>query len=137
MSLSDLLSLEAAGILAAAGALTGLTVKVWPVVRRLGRFLDDVQGEPARPGAPARPGWGERLSAIEARQGATVERLDNLETSQLKVITRLESVESTTERVRAQTENSHTTNLRDDLDHVTGLVTDLHHRHGTTRSKEH
>lgn len=38
----------------------------WPRWRKFGHFLDDALGEPARPGAPARPGWAERLSNIEA-----------------------------------------------------------------------
>lgn len=43
----------------------GLIKKVWPLLRRLGDFLDDVAGEPARPGVPARAGLMERVQRIE------------------------------------------------------------------------
>lgn len=143
MTLNDLLSIESAAILAAASALTAFVGKAWPVARRLARFLDDVQGEPERPGVPARPGWGERLAGIEGNQTTlkteqreALIRLKRVETSQGDVVTRLERVEDVTERVRAQTENSHATNLRDDLDAVADQVRDLHHRHGRTRRKD-
>ena len=43
----------------------GLIKKVWPLLRKLGDFLDDVAGEPARPGVPARAGLMERVQRIE------------------------------------------------------------------------
>ncbi|MFD0772657.1 hypothetical protein ACFQZ2_01830 [Streptomonospora algeriensis] len=57
------------------GAVVGATVligagrKVWVFARRIGHFLDDVSGEPERPGVPARPGLMERVAAIEDRLG--------------------------------------------------------------------
>lgn len=42
-----------------------VVVKLWPLLRKLGHFLDDVAGEPARPGVEARPGLMERLARIE------------------------------------------------------------------------
>lgn len=50
---------------------TGITViivgarKTLKMLRRVGHFLDDWVGEPARPGVEARPGVMERLHAIE------------------------------------------------------------------------
>ncbi|QVJ00318.1 hypothetical protein KGD82_16275 [Nocardiopsis eucommiae] len=55
----------------AAAVVTGVTVitvgvrKVLATLRRVGHFLDDWAGEPARPGVDARPGVMERLHAIE------------------------------------------------------------------------
>ena len=63
----DPLVLTAAGVVVAlAGLATFLLVKVWPALRKFSWFLDDVIGEPARPGVPARPGISERLAALEA-----------------------------------------------------------------------
>ncbi len=49
-------------------ALAWLAWKVWPVARKLSHFVDDVAGEPARPGFPARPGLMERLQTVESKQ---------------------------------------------------------------------
>ena len=46
-------------------AVAMMAVKLWPLFRKLGHFLDDVAGEPARPGVEARPGLMERLARIE------------------------------------------------------------------------
>lgn len=43
----------------------GLLRKLWPLLKKLSDFLDDVAGEPARPGVPARPGLMERVQSIE------------------------------------------------------------------------
>lgn len=43
----------------------GVIRKLWPVVKKLADFLDDVAGEPARPGVPARAGLMERVQRIE------------------------------------------------------------------------
>lgn len=42
-----------------------LVVKLWPIVRKLSRFLDDVTGEEARPGFERRPGLMERVGTLE------------------------------------------------------------------------
>lgn len=55
---------------------------VWPAVRcvkRLDAFLDDWNGEDARPGSPRRPGIPERLSVLEGRSQATETRLAAIE----------------------------------------------------------
>jgi len=43
----------------------GVVRKVWPLLKRLADFLDDVMGEPARPGVPARLGLMERVMRVE------------------------------------------------------------------------
>jgi hypothetical protein len=60
-------------ILAVCGALVVLAgggvvvVKLLRVIKRVGDFVDDWQGEPARRGVPARPGVMERLESIEGQ----------------------------------------------------------------------
>ena len=40
-------------------------VKLWPYGQKLMRFIDDVAGEPERPGFQSRPGLMERVARIE------------------------------------------------------------------------
>lgn len=42
-----------------------LVRKCWPAVRKFTHFIDDVAGEPDRPGVPGRPGLMERVAYIE------------------------------------------------------------------------
>jgi len=53
-----------------------LIVKVFPVIRKFVAFVNDVAGEEARPGTPARPGLFERLSRIEDVQQDMVKKVD-------------------------------------------------------------
>jgi len=72
------------GAAAVAGALLGLwklTVAGWRMARRLGHFLDDWVGEPARPGQPARPGFPDRLASVETHMGRMCDRLGDVETT--------------------------------------------------------
>lgn len=64
--ISDLILLApwAAAIL----ALAWLAWKVWPVARKISHFIDDVAGEPSRPGFDARPGLMERMQIFEEKQ---------------------------------------------------------------------
>lgn len=45
--------------------LSGITIKLAPLFRKLQQFLDDFQGEQARPGVPERPGVMKRLETLE------------------------------------------------------------------------
>lgn len=60
----------AAALLAILGGLavfTGrLLYRIWARLMGFLDFLDDIRGEPARPGVAARPGVMERLQAVEA-----------------------------------------------------------------------
>ncbi|MFB7496109.1 hypothetical protein ACFC09_15680 [Streptomyces sp. NPDC056161] len=67
------------GALSLAG---GLATGVWRIARggaRLGRrvdeFIDDWQGEPSRPGVPARLGVMERMVGLESRMGGVEQDL--------------------------------------------------------------
>lgn len=61
----DLTIAQAMLWIAAAGALVTLVVKLWQPLKAFSDFLDDVKGEPGRPGVPARPGLMERVGSIE------------------------------------------------------------------------
>lgn len=87
---------------------TWVTVKAWPVIRRLNRFMDDVAGTPARPGVPASPGLMERVASLE---------------DDVRI-------------VKGEVKNSHRSNLREDLDGVAAGVRELHQRWGTSPRKE-
>lgn len=45
--------------------IAGITVKLWPILKKLQQFLDDFQGEEPRPGVPERPGVMKRLETLE------------------------------------------------------------------------
>lgn len=47
------------------GAIIWLVKVAWPFVRKLSHFVDDVAGEPDRPGVPGRPGLMVRVAHIE------------------------------------------------------------------------
>lgn len=53
-------------IAAAITAAWALLARIGPLLRKAAHFIDDVAGEPARPGQPARPGLMERVAVIEA-----------------------------------------------------------------------
>lgn len=55
----------ATGISALTGAAVGLR-KLVPILRAFFAFINDVAGEPARPGVPARPGLVESVSLLRA-----------------------------------------------------------------------
>ena len=70
-----------AAVATGVAAIVGVLVVVVPLVgwalriaRKFGHLVDDLAGEPARAGAPARPSLMERVAVVEAR---TVELLPN------------------------------------------------------------
>lgn len=58
------------------GLVTWIVVKLFPVVRKFVAFINDVAGEEARPGRPARPGLFERLGNIENTQQEMVKKVN-------------------------------------------------------------
>src|SRR5262245_60622699 len=102
-----------AGLLAAAAVLTAIGVIGRAVVvgvrffRKFSQFLDDLIGEPARPGFPeGRPGLFDRLASIEAKQAA--------------VVATLAALEARTAAVEAQLHPNGGDSLRDRIDRLTG-----------------
>lgn len=68
-------------LLLVVGTLVGIIaflVKAFPIVRKLIAFLNDVGGEEARPGFPARPGLFDRIHSIELLQASMSDKLDNV-----------------------------------------------------------
>jgi HAMP domain-containing protein len=81
--MTEPLSAVTSAILIAAGLVAALTVLLkaagWMLrtIRRLGDFLDDWNGEPARPGVPRRPGHLERLGNVESSVRRIEEQMHN------------------------------------------------------------
>ena len=69
---------QLAGWLAALGVV--ITAARWalPRLRRVVHLIDDLSGEPARPGHPRRPGLMERVSAVEDGLAVVEERTREL-----------------------------------------------------------
>ena len=70
-------------IAAGLAAIAYIVRSVSRALRRVGHFLDDWFGEPARDDQPARPGVMARLGRIENRQARTEQRVGSME-SELK-----------------------------------------------------
>lgn|SRR5215831_469226 len=72
--------LLAAAIIAALGVIGKGLVWLYGVMRKLNQLLDDLAGEPPRPGFPdGRPGLFARLESIEGKQADVVARLAAVE----------------------------------------------------------
>lgn len=73
-----------------------IVVKLWPVVRKTNAVLNDLSGEKARPGVPARPGVMERLQQVEkhAYQASFHSRPNNGTSSHDKLMGKLEHLET-------------------------------------------
>lgn len=94
-------------VAAALTAIIGLLVIAWKggrrglvFARRVVHLVDDVLGEPAHGSQPARPGWGDRLGAIEADLSA----------------------------IKAEMHPNHGSSLRDVVDRVERRVERVEHR---------
>ena len=51
---------------------------VIPFARKVSHFIDDVAGEPERPGVPARPGLMERFAKVEEKQDEQAKALETV-----------------------------------------------------------
>lgn len=71
--------------IAALVAFVLLVVKIWPLLASFKDFMDDVKGEAARPGVPARPGLMERISRMEDRSETTGSKVDAMSISLAQV----------------------------------------------------
>lgn len=61
-----------------AGTVFASVKYVFPAIKGLIDFFDDVKGEPARPGVEARPGLMDRLASVESIQKANSRTLDTV-----------------------------------------------------------
>jgi len=90
---------------------------VLPAVRKMVHLVDDLAGQPARPGVPAQPGVMERLATIETQQRADLTvraRLDRIESTltqlddgQKAIIGRQDKQDHDIQRVAAQLAKFH------------------------------
>jgi hypothetical protein len=58
------------------GAIFAAFKWVIPFARKVSHFIDDVAGEPARAGVPARPGLMERFATVETKQDEQAKALE-------------------------------------------------------------
>lgn len=78
-------------VLLVAAILLGV-VKAFPVVRKFVTFVNDVAGEEARPGFPARPGLFDRIHSIEITQQSVSDKVDSIEIAQRDMAGKVEKV---------------------------------------------
>ena len=78
-------------VLLVAAILLGV-VKAFPVVRKFVTFINDVAGEEARPGFPARPGLFDRIHSIEITQQSVSDKVDSIEIAQKDMAGKVEKV---------------------------------------------
>lgn len=78
-------------VLLVAAILLGV-VKAFPVVRKFVTFVNDMAGEEARPGFPARPGLFDRIRSIEITQQSVSDKVDSIEIAQKDMAGKVEKV---------------------------------------------
>ena len=78
-------------VLLVAAILLGV-VKAFPVVRKFVTFVNDVAGEEARQGFPARPGLFDRIHSIEITQQSVSDKVDSIEIAQKDMAGKVEKV---------------------------------------------
>ena len=78
-------------VLLVAAILLGV-VKAFPVVMKFVTFVNDVAGEEARPGFPARPGLFDRIDSIEITQQSVSDKVDSIEIAQKDMAGKVEKV---------------------------------------------
>lgn len=110
--LAELLDLGTGVILLLLALVAAIFLWRWggPRLRRLGHLIDDLAGEPERPGSPRRPGVMERLQEVEDRTGELVrnsgttmkDALDRLETRSARHDGRMEALDQRLHRIETR-----------------------------------
>lgn len=110
--LADLLDLGTGVVLLLLAIAAGVFLWRWggPRLRRLGHLIDDLAGEPERPGVTRRPGVMERLQEMEDRTGELVrnsgssmkDSLDRLETRSVRQEARSEALDRRLHRIETR-----------------------------------
>lgn len=86
---------------------------IWPTARKVVHVIDDIAGEPARPGIRAVPGLMERVAAVEE--------------SQLTTQVKVDAIEAKVDTIEGEFRTNHGTTLRDTVDAIRETV-----EHNTT-----
>ena len=77
--LADMTVADVLGVALLLVAIYTVGRKLWPLSKRITHLIDDLAGDDARPGVPARPGLMERVASVEAASHETRERLKDVE----------------------------------------------------------
>lgn len=92
--------------IAIVGAVMAFQRWALPKMRQLGHLIDDLAGEPARPGVPARPGLMERMKSVEdyaqSLLNRLAERLDRVDHRLERVEARIDKFDTEIEDVKAR-----------------------------------
>ena len=81
----DLTLAETIAWIAALTVIVVFAIRGWKLLGSLKDFMDDIRGEDARPGVPARPGLMVRLSSLEERSQQTGDKVDEMSVSLAEV----------------------------------------------------
>ena len=93
-------------VLLVAAILLGV-VKAFPVVRKFVTFVNDVAGEEARPGFPARPGLFDRIHSIEITQQSVSDKVDSIEIAQKDMAGKVDTIEIAQKDMAGKVEKVH------------------------------
>lgn len=77
----DLPGTEITAVVAAVTAVSVAAKKAWPWIRKSVQTVNDLAGEPARPGVDARPGLMERMYLLEQTSKRKADSVDELTTA--------------------------------------------------------
>lgn len=95
-------------------ALAGFLIwKLWNPMRKLFHFIDDVAGEPARPGHPERPGMMERIGALEQGWKSIESKVDELGTTVTSNTGDIATIKEQVGQVRHEVTTNHGSSLKD------------------------
>jgi hypothetical protein len=112
-----------------AGAIFAAFKWVIPFARKVSHFIDDVAGEPERPGVPARPGLMERVTTIETTQEEQSVVLAAVERKQAEHSDTLATVSHEVTTNHGSSLKDSTKRLEGRVDDMEQKLTDLHDKY--------